>query len=635
MSKPWNPDKQYLVSRWGDDFYQINSEGELCIRPTQSKSHASIALQKVVNEALNKGVQFPMVVRFHDVLRAQVRQLNLAFQQAIKEMNYQGEYRGVFPIKVNQMREVVEEIVDAGSDFCFGLEAGSKPEILAVLAYNTNMGALTILNGYKDKDFMRLGLLAEKMDRKSIIVIENYAELKLLMDTSIEMDIRPTIGLRLKLSTQSQGKWASSSGDQSKFGLSIPEILKSVRVLTDAGMQDCIKLIHFHMGSQIADITVIKDAISEGARVYAKLVKMGLPLEYLDAGGGLAIDYDGSRSNNDSSRNYRIDEYAADLVLSIKQICDDEAVAHPTIVTESGRAITAHHSCVITNVLDIKKKRDIESDFPQREGEHYLLTNMRSTLEELQLNNCQEMLNDARQIKSDSMQAFKLGILELEEQAAIENLYWIILDEISEFLKQKDFIPEDLQNLEMTRAQQYLCNFSVFQSAADIWAIDQVLPIMPISRLNEEATENCNLCDISCDSDGKIKQFIGPNGISETIKLHPIKAQESYHIGIFLTGAYQDVMGIMHNLFGRLNEVHVFADSNDESGFYIEEIIKGASSEMVLSTMQYNPPSMAHIVKQAIDKNVRAGKIQARLGVKLIDFYEDSLTKYTYLDNYN
>ena len=633
MTQEWNPDQQYHVSRWGDGFFKINSTGELCVLPNQDAAAPVIIIQQVIDQAISQNVQFPMVIRFHDILRAQVHNLNLAFQKAIEEMDYQGEYRGVFPIKVNQMREVVEEIVDAGNEFHFGLEAGSKSEILAALAYNTNVGGLTILNGYKDRDFMRLGLLAEKMHRKSIIVIENYAELKLLIDTSQEMGIRPTIGLRLKLSTQSQGKWASSSGDQSKFGLSIPEILKSVRVLNEASMQDCIKLIHFHMGSQIGDIRVIKDAISEGARVYAKLVKMGLGLQYLDAGGGLAIDYDGSRSNNDSSRNYGIDEYAADLVLSIKQICDDENVPHPTIVTESGRAITAHHSCVITNVLDIKKKRDTEADFPKKDGEHYLLSNMRSTLDELHMNNCQEMLNDAQQIKADSMQAFKLGILELEEQAAIENLYWIILDDISELLKQKDFVPEDLLNLESTRAQQYLCNFSVFQSAADIWAIDQILPIMPISRLNEEATESCTLCDISCDSDGKIKQFIGPDGMSDTIKLHPIKPKEAYHIGIFLTGAYQDVMGIMHNLFGRLNEVHILADPKHENGFYIEEIITGASSEIVLSTMQYNPPSMVQTIKKAIDQNVRDGQIEPDRGEELIDFYEKSLSKYTYLNN--
>jgi arginine decarboxylase len=635
MSKPWDPDQQYHVSRWGDGFFDINPQGELCLLPNQQKNDPSISIQKVIDEAITKKVQFPFVVRFHDVLRAQVRNLNLAFQNAIKEMDYQGEYRGVFPIKVNQMREVVEEIVDAGSEFSFGLEAGSKPEILAALAYNTTKGALTILNGYKDRDFMRLGLLAEKMDRNPIIVIENYAELKLLIDTSQEMGIRPTIGLRLKLSTQSQGKWASTSGDLSKFGLSIPEILKSIRVLNEAGMQDCIKLLHFHMGSQIADITVIKDAISEGARVYAKIVKMGIPLEYLDTGGGLAIDYDGSRSNNDSSRNYGIDEYAADLVLSIKQICDDEGVDHPTIISESGRAITAHHSCVITNVIDIKKKRDLDFDFPIQPNEHYLLSNMRSTLEELELDNCQEMLNDARQIKADSMQAFKLGILKLEEQAAIENLYWVIMDEIADLLKQKNFIPEDLQNLESTRAQQYLCNFSVFQSAADVWAIDQVLPIMPISRLNEEATESCNLCDISCDSDGKIKHFIGPNGMSDTIKLHKINPQEDYHIGIFLTGAYQDVMGIMHNLFGRLNEVHVFAHPNKESGFYIEEIIQGASSKTVLSTMQYNPPEMAKIIKNRLHNRITQGQVSSEMSHKLIDFYEQCLSKYTYLNNDN
>ncbi|MDD7984934.1 biosynthetic arginine decarboxylase [Lentisphaera marina] len=631
----WDPQEQYNIERWSDSFFDVNDDGHLCVLPFQDKNELQIPISKVVEEIKLQGLKLPVVIRFHDILRAQVRKLNLAFQEAIKELDYHGQYRGVYPIKVNQMREVVEEIVEAGAEFDYGLEAGSKPEILAALAYNTNLNSLTILNGYKDRDYMRLALLGVKMGRKCLVVIENFSELNLLLEVSREQNIRPLIGLRLKLSSESRGKWASSSGENAKFGLSILEIIKCINILKNEDMLDCLKLLHFHMGSQIADIKTIKEAIIEGARVYAKIAKMGINIEYLDAGGGLAIDYDGSRSTRDSSRNYRLDEYAMDLVLSIKQICDDEKVAHPHIVTESGRAITAHHSCVVTNVIDIKKKHHEDFERKAQESDHYLLQNMRSTLEELNISNCQEMLNDAKQIKNESMQAFKLGILELDEQAAIENIYWQVVDQISELLKQKEFIPDDLRELEQSRAKQYLCNFSVFQSAADIWAIDQVLPIMPLQKLNEEPKEDCKLCDISCDSDGQIKQFLGPEGLSETIKLHKITNDVPYHIGIFLTGAYQDVMGVMHNLFGRLHEVHVYADKDDESGFYIDEAITGGTAGDVLSTMQYNPSNMAQVIKKEIDKNIKAGHIQARMGVKHIDFYENCLKQYTYLDSQN
>lgn len=629
----WDPQKQYNIERWSDSFFHINESGEVCVLPYQEKNDLHIPINRVVDEIKLQGLSLPVVIRFHDVLRAQVRNLNIAFENAIKEMEYKGCYRGVYPIKVNQMREVVEEIVDAGSEFDFGLEAGSKPEILAALAYNTNKESLTILNGYKDEEYMRLALLGVKMGRQCIVVIENFSELNLLLKVSKQENIRPLIGLRLKLSSESRGKWASSSGENAKFGLSILEIIKSLKVLEEENMLDCLKLLHFHMGSQIADIKTIKEAIIEGSRVYAKIAKMGVDIEYLDAGGGLAIDYDGSRSSKDSSRNYRLDEYAMDLVLSIQQICDDEEVAHPTIVTESGRAITAHHSCVVTNVIDIKKKHHEDFELQVQSSDHYLLQNMRSTLEELSINNCQEMLNTAKQIKAESMQAFKLGILELEEQAAIENIYWRVMEQITALLKQKEFIPEDLLALEKTHAKQYLCNFSVFQSAADVWAIDQVLPILPLQRLNEVPDEDCKLCDISCDSDGQIKQFLGTEGLSETIKLHKINNDEAYHIGIFLTGAYQDVMGITHNLFGRLHEVHVYADKNDESGFYIDEAISGGTAGDVLSTMQYNPDFMAQVIKKEIDTNIKAGQIQARMGVKYVDFYENCLKQYTYLDS--
>ncbi|MEN9359635.1 MAG: hypothetical protein RL095_1170 [Verrucomicrobiota bacterium] len=627
----WDPDHYYNVSRWGDGFFHINDKGNLCVLAERRVDGPTIDISEVIEEMIAQKIEFPAVIRFQDILRAQVKNLNKAFRNAIEDNNYRGRYCGVFPIKVNQMREVVEEVVDAGAPYDYGLEAGSKPELLTVLAYNTNRNSLTVLNGYKDRDFMRLALLANKLGRKCILVIENFSEVAQLISVSKEMGIKPMVGLRAKLAIQSKGKWASSSGDRAKFGLTLPEIVSAVRTFKDAGMSDCLKLLHFHIGSQIADIAVVKQAVSEGARIYAKLHKMGCALEYFDAGGGLAVDYDGTRSTNDSSRNYRVDEYAADIVHGLKQICDQEGVPHPNIVTESGRAITAHHSCVITNVVDTIRSADDGFDTRAVTGEHMLVTNMRESEDSLNGDNFQEVFNDVSQIKGDSNNAFKLGILTLEERAKIEAMYFRTIGKIARLLKTKDFVPEDLQGLESLGANHYLCNFSVFQSTADIWAIDQILPVVPISRLHEEPTENCSLVDITCDSDGKIDQFINGDGIGDSLRLHSVEPGKPYYVGLFLTGAYQDVMGDSHNLFGRLNEVHVYADDDDPSDFYIEEIIRGSSSESVLATMQYHPTFMAQTVKKEIDRLVTQQKLPPREAVKLSDFYEKCLKDYTYL----
>ncbi|MCH2209184.1 MAG: biosynthetic arginine decarboxylase [Lentisphaerales bacterium] len=627
----WDPDRYYNVSRWSDGYFAINNNGSLTVLPGKSTDKPTIILQDVIDEMTSQKIEFPAVIRFHDVLRSQVKLLNKSFEQFIEDFDYEGRFTGVFPIKVNQMREVVEEIVDAGSPYNYGLEAGSKAELLAVLAYNDNRNSLTILNGYKDYDYLRLALLGTKMGKNMVIVIENVSEVAAIIETSKEFQVKPLIGLRSKLSAKSRGKWASSSGDRAKFGLTVAEILAAIKMLKDHKMEDCIKLFHFHIGSQISDVRVFKDAINEGARIYSKLCKLGIPLEYFDVGGGLAIDYDGSSSTNDSSRNYSVNEYATDIISSLKDICDEEGVDDPNIVSESGRFITAHHSCVITRVIDEIKPYSNTFDTRKQSGEHSIVRNIREAEKILTEKNFQEIYNDANGYREDCYNAFKLGILELEERAKIETIFWRIMQKIDVILKTQEFIPEDLQGLDDLLAKQYLCNFSVFQSAADSWAIGQVLPVVPISRLNEEPTELCSLVDITCDSDGKICHFIDYEDInSKSVKLHTFNG-EPYYVGLFLTGAYQDVMGDMHNLFGRLNEVHVFTDADDESNFYIEEVIKGNSAENVLSTMQYNPDYMAAKVKNSIDKQIKDGKIAAREGVKLNDFYESCLKSYTYL----
>ena len=626
-------ERLYRVNRWGGGYFGIGQNGNLKITPDLNNPDIRIDFKAVLDEIKQEGIQFPVVVRFHDILRSQVAQLNTAFRNNIDEAEYQGSYMGVYPVKVNQMREVVEEIVDAGESFNYGLEAGSKAELITALAYNTNEDSLTILNGYKDEEFMRLALLGRKLGRKIIVVVEKFSELVSLVKISKEVGIEPLVGLRSKMTVKGRGKWEGSGGDRAKFGLTIAEIINATAYLREHGLDHCLKLLHFHIGSQLTDIRSVKEAVSEGARIYAELYRMGVPLEYVDVGGGLGIDYDGSQSTNDSSRNYNMQEYVADVVYGIKEVCDLEKVPHPNLVSESGRAITAHHSCVVTQIMgEIRSSGGAEFDTGAQEGEHVFVSNMRGLADTVgEADNIQEIFNDASQYKEQALDAFKLRVLSLSELAKIETLYWQIMMEVQQKLRTAEFVPEEMQELEFNLSSQYLCNFSVFQSAADTWAIDQVLPVIPLTRMNERPTINCSLVDITCDSDGKIDQFVGEHGISDIIPMHKLKPGEDYFIGLFLTGAYQDVMGDMHNLFGRLNEVHIYSYDDDPEDFYIEEFVAGSSVGDVLSIMQYNPSAMAQNVKKMIDKRISSGEIKPREGVKWTDFYEACLSGYTYL----
>jgi arginine decarboxylase len=621
----------YHIDRWGDGYFKINEKGELIVHPEGRPSEIAISVLEVIKEALEEGVQLPVVLRFHDILRSRVRNLNRIFKKTITRLGYQGVYRGVYPIKVNQMREVVEEIIDAGEPFQFGLEAGSKAELLSVLAYNTHPQALTILNGYKDDDYMRLAMIGRKLQRSVIVVVEQFSELKRLVTISKEMRVKPLIGFRAKMTCKSIGRWASSSGEKAKFGLNTTEILRGVRYLKEEGLEKQLCLLHFHIGSQIPDIRAITDAVSEGIRIYVKLHHQGIPLEYFDVGGGLGIDYDGSRSSNDSSRNYSIEEYAQVILSTVQQICDTEKVSHPNIVTESGRALTAHHSCVIAQVVEEIRPGDADFGTEKTEGEHPLVDDMRALLSS-QRKSIQARYNEAQRLKDEIFHTFTLGLLSLEDRAKMETLYWRVLRAIHNEVPQMDHIPEEIEGLTEQLSSKYLCNFSVFQSTADVWAIRQLLPICPIHRLEQKPTYEVSLVDITCDSDGKIDQFIGENRILPTLPLHEIKEGEPYYLGVFLTGAYQDVMGDMHNLFGRINEVHVYSYDDDQKNFYIEEVITGHSSKDVLSQMQYTPQMMATMMKKYIDKEISNGTIFPREGIKLIDFYDACLESYTYLN---
>lgn len=634
MSK-WNAemsDELYRVSMWGGGFFRIDDDGTLAVLPTGTDNGGVIKISSVIKEAIEQNISFPIVIRFQDVLRSQVRRLIHTFADVVDDLEYNGRYMGVYPIKVNQLREVVEEILAAGKGHRFGLEAGSKAELLAVLAYNSDPAALTILNGYKDREYMRLAMLGRALNRKMIVVIEQFHELALLVEEAKTFQVKPLIGLRSKMSSKGRGKWEKSSGERAKFGLSVPEIVRAVEYLDSVGLKEQIVLFHFHIGSQITDIRNIKDAMFEGARMYSKLHKMGAPIQYFDVGGGLGVDYDGSRSTNDSSMNYSMSDYVYDVVSGLKQVCDWEKVPHPDIVTESGRAITAYHSCLITDVIGTINNSKQRISVDKKDNEHMYLMQIRELLNDCETaEDLQSIYNDVSQIKDDCVNAFKFGVIDLSERAKVETIYWKILHKINDKLPKLDFIPEDLYELENKLSVQYLCNFSVFQSTADIWAIDQILPVCPITRLNEKPTVNCSLVDITCDSDGKIDRFIDQEGERSTLPLHELKEGEPYHIGIFLTGAYQDVMGDMHNLFGRLNEVHVYFDDEDPNDFYIEEIIRGSSAKDVLSSMQYTPQYLALSIKKAINREVAKGKIKPRFGVQLVDFYENCLSGHTYL----
>lgn len=623
-------EKLYGVDRWGKQYFRIGESGDVVVTPHVNQPDLRINLREIVEEMQEKNIAFPAVIRFHDILRSQVDLLNTTFIDVIKEYEYQGKYHGVFPVKVNQMREVVEEVVEAGRKYNYGLEAGSKPELMAALAYNDNPDALTVLNGYKDEDYFRLAMIGQKLNRQVIIVIEKFSELRKLVELAKTTGIMPNIGLRAKLLVKGKGKWQSSSGEKAKFGLSYVEMLNAIEFLEQNGFKDSVKLLHFHIGSQLTDIRSVKEAALEASTVYVNLVKYGVPLTHIDVGGGLAIDYDGSQSTQDSSCNYTMEEYITDIVYTFKQTCDLNQVTHPNIVSESGRAITAHHSCVVTKVIGEIKPNITKFDISPEKNEHILVSNMRDITDDVNESNFQEMFNDLNLLKEQILNAFNLGVVTLKELAKSEAIYWMALSKINQLLQQQEFIPEELEEIPTLLSSQYLANFSVFQSAIDSWAIDQVLPIMPISRHNEEPTKIGSIVDITCDSDGKIDHFIGERGTAKTLPLHELN-DEDYFLGIFLTGAYQDVMGDMHNLFGRVNEVHIFSYDDDPKDFYIEEVVRGASIGQALSSMQYTPEILAQNVKKAIDRQVALGEIKPRAGVEMTDFYEDCLYKYTYL----
>ncbi|MFT5162110.1 MAG: arginine decarboxylase [Alteromonadaceae bacterium] len=634
-SKSWtlqDAEGTYHVKRWSNGYFNVNPQGTLDVTPKLAGAANPIDLDKVIETLKTQQIEFPVVIRFLDILASQVSILNQTFADIIDEAGYQGKYIGVYPIKVNQTREVVEAIVEAGRPYNHGLEAGSKSELLAVLAYNNNKDALTIINGYKDEEYLRLALFGQKIGHKIVVVIDKFSELEKLLLLVGQLQVEPIIGLRIKMMVQSQGKWKNSSGERSKFGLSIAELLNAVALTKQHNLGHCIELLHFHIGSQITDIKVIKEAVQESSLLYTKLIQMGVKLKYVDVGGGLAIDYDGSQSTSDSSRNYSLAEYVADIVYGFKQTCDLAGVPHPQLVSESGRFITAHHSCVVTQVIGEINPSSTVYATPQAPDEHFLVTNMRGYQQNLKRDgNTQEVFNDIVQLKEQAICGFKLGVLSLDEMAKIDTLYWQVLKDIGSRLSNAKVVPEELQHIPLELSSLYLANFSVFQSVIDSWAINQIIPIIPLSRLNEKPQKRCSLVDITCDSDGKIDQFIGDEVVVKDLPLHQLNEGEDYIIGLFLTGAYQDVMGDMHNLFGRLNEVHVLASDEQSDGFSIAKVVTGSGKHNVLSTMQYRPLTLEKLIEQKLNDEIEDGNLCDSERQPFIDFYQQCLNGYTYL----
>ncbi len=628
----------YNICRWGANYFDINEAGHVAARPLQDAG-ASVDLTDLIEEARGRGLKFPVLVRFQDILRHRVEAINQAFRASIAEFNYQGRYRGVFPIKVNQLREVVEEILEAGRPFDFGLEVGSKPELFAGLALQNQVGNLIICNGYKDAEFIRMAMLGVKLGKKVILVVEKLEELRQIITLSKQLGVEPQIGIRARLLAKGGGTWADSAGENAKFGLSTAELLVATDLLRSEGLAHCFKLLHFHIGSQVPDVLTIKRAVQEAARFYAKLYKMGFQIEQLDVGGGLGVDYDGSRSAFDSSTNYSLQEYTNDVVFYIGDVCTAEGVPHPEIVSESGRAVVAYHSVLVVEVFGTIEKVRLNEQFQFGDTEQSLVKELLYIKRNLARLNKLEAYHDALERKEDAQHMFTLGVLDLPDKAKIESLFWEISDQVVRSFQGQAYVPEEIRNLEDALADQYLCNFSVFQSLIDHWALGQLFPIMPLLRHTERPTREGTLVDITCDSDGQVNKFIDLRDVRDTLSLHEMRPNgngkpEPYYLGVFLMGAYQDVMGDLHNLFGRVNEVHVFLEPDEPAGYYIEEIIEGTTIGQALASVQYDENELKRQMKAQMDEAIKSDRMKPSEAMRLLDDYERGLKQYTYLSVY-
>jgi arginine decarboxylase len=618
----------YGVRNWSKGYFSVNSLGHVTVHPNKRPDQA-IDLKVLVDQLLARGIQLPILLRFTDILRHRVGEIHDAFKAAIQEYGYQGGYCCVYPIKVNQQRHVVEEILDFGKPFSFGLEAGSKPELLAVLALTNGLDTPIICNGFKDDEFIQTCVLARKIGKQVIPVVEKFTELEAIVRHAEEWKVRPVIGVRVKLASRGAGRWRSSAGFRSKFGLTLTEVLEAFDYLKQRGLEDCLQLVHFHLGSQITNIRNIKKALTEAARVYAELHRVGAGVRYLDVGGGLGIDYDGSQTDFESSVNYTLQEYANDVVFRVKSICDEAGVPHPTIISESGRAVVAYHSVLVFDVLGTSNfdryeaPAEVPADAPQQ------VTDLFGIYRDLSKKNLLENYHDAVQAVDEAMNMFNLGALTIEQRALVERLFWATCSKLLRIVRELDYVPEELQGLEALMSDTYFCNFSIFQSMPDSWAINQLFPILPIHRLNEVPTRRAVLGDITCDSDGKVDQFIDLRDVRNTLQLHPYDGRP-YYLGAFLLGAYQEILGDLHNLFGDTNAVHVSLD--DDGEINVDTVIKGDTVREVLHYVQYSADELLARMRKDVERAVRGGKLSVEESRQLLKFYETGLEGYTYLE---
>jgi len=618
----------YNIPGWGRNYFSVNDHGHMVVTPRAG--YASVDLKEVIDELQVRDIGAPVLLRFPDILDNRIEKISNCFLNAAERYSYEAKNYMIYPIKVNQMRQVVEEIVSYGKKFNIGLEAGSKPELHAVLATNIAENALIICNGYKDESYIELALLAQKMGRRIYLVVEKLNELRMIADISKRLKVRPNIGIRIKLSSTGSGKWSESGGDQSKFGLNSSELLEAIDILERRDLKDCLKLIHFHIGSQINKIRVVKNALREATQFYVQLSKLGFGVEFIDIGGGLGVDYDGTRSSSsESSMNYSIQEYANDAVSTVVDLCLKNGLRQPNIITESGRSLTAHHSVLIFEVLETtqlplwKDSREIEPDA------HELARELYEIWDHLDSQRLFESWHDALQIREEALDMFSLGMLDLKTRAQIEELFWSIAREVGEIASGMKHIPEDLRKISKMIPDKYFCNFSLFQSLPDSWAIDQLFPIVPIARLDEKPTHTCTIQDMTCDSDGKIANFISAQGTSSALPVHSLKPGEPYYLGVFLVGAYQEILGDMHNLFGDTNVAHV---SVYKDRYEIEQIIEGETVDEVLDYVQYNPKKLVRNLETWVTASMKAGTITPEEGRYFISTYRSGLFGYTYLE---
>lgn len=618
----------YNIKGWGVNFFGVNEKGHVYVSP--KKDNVQVDLKELVDELATAHVSAPMLLRFPDILDTRIQSTAACFEKATKQYDFKGDHYIVFPIKVNQMRPVVEEIISHGAKYNIGLEAGSKPELHAVLAQHMDSDSIVICNGHKDQNYIEMALLAQKMGKRLFLVIEKLPELRIIAETAAKLNVKPFLGIRIKLASSGAGKWQESGGDASKFGLNSSELLTALQLLDEMGLRDCLKLIHFHIGSQITKIRRISTALREAAQYYVQLHNMGFPIEFVDCGGGLGVDYDGTRSSNsESSVNYSIQEYVNDCVYTFTDAANKNGIPHPTLISEGGRSLTAHHSVLILDVLESVSVPQMPEDFQPGENDHQLVHDLTEIWDKLSSRSMLEDWHDAEDIRDEALDLFRHGIIDLKTRAQVESLYWAIGHEVAELAHHQKHLPDDLRNMDKQMADKYFCNFSLFQSMPDSWGIDQLFPIMPIQRLNERPTRSAQLQDITCDSDGKVAAYVNGGQQTSYLPLHAVKPGEHYYIGVFLVGAYQEILGNMHNLFGDTNAVHI---SVDENGYTIDKTIDGETVADVLEYVQYSPKNLVRRLEIWVAKSVKEGKITSEEGKEFISNYRAGLYGYTYLE---